>query len=108
MNFLRPVITSPVTKEIAKGVLNTGIQIGSDVLSGKKSFKESATSNLRAAKKKVAKTVLQNLTDEDSEKEEVEDEEFTLLGFPKNKTKPPKRKNISFNPRSKKRKIIDF
>lgn len=88
------------------------MKIGADVISGQKSFKESVGSNLDAAKRKVEKTVLENLKKKEAEEKktsnEEEDEEFTLLGFPKQPKKATKRKNISFNPRSKKRKIIDF
>lgn len=114
LNVLRPVIASPITKEIAKGVLSTGMKIGSDVITGQKSFKESVGSNLEVAKKKVEKTLLENLkkrqAEEKNSSDEVGDEEFTVLGLP-NRPKTGqglKRKKVVFNPRSKRRKIIDF
>lgn len=123
LNYVKPVISSPITKEIAKEVFNTGLKIGADVISGQKPFKESMKSNmsnikknLNVVKSKVAKTILdsmnqRNVIDEDLESEDSESiglgqDEFVKFGV-KN---PRKRKNISFKPssRKKKTKIVEL
>lgn len=123
LNYVKPVISSPITKQIAKEVFNTGLKIGSDVISGQKPFKESVRTNtvnvrknLNDVKRKVAKTILESFNDvkpsqqtsEDlgSIDEEGEDGEFVKFGV-KN---PKKRKNVSLKTSSKKKKsrIIDL
>lgn len=89
-----------MTKEIAKEVLTTGAKIGADVISGKKTLKESAKQNIDAARKKVAKTVLTNFGSD--EEEESEGEGLTSSKF----KKPVKRKKVSYSINGKKPKIV--
>lgn len=78
--FLTPVIdkvkgslNTPIGQRLAKDVIDTGIGLGGDILSGK-NLKESATDNLRKAKKRVLKTVIDSVNlDGNSSNEEGED-----------------------------------
>lgn len=99
-NILRPIVTSPITKSIGKELLSTGARIGADVLSGDKSFKDSASQNLQVAKKKVADTVRSAL---DSDGESESEEESPP---PSQFKKPIKRGRVSFNTVNKRRKIV--
>lgn len=121
LNYVKPVISSPITKQIAKEVFNTGLKIGTDVISGQKPFKESVKSsmtnikkNLNDVKNKVAKTILDSMNErniseedldldldtEDSETIGLGQDEFVKFGV----KKPRKRKNVSFKPSSQKKK----
>lgn len=101
-NILRPVITSPITKEIAKEVLTTGAKIGADVISGKKTFKESAKENINTARKKVAKTVLTNFTSDDDGSGSENEAPAVKPSFKKG----IKRKNVAYNTNTKRPKIV--
>lgn len=68
-DVLKPVITSPITQKLAKEAVKTGIGIGSDMIKGK-SFKTSASENLKKAKKRVADTVFESLRSMDEKEEE--------------------------------------
>lgn len=79
---------------MAKEVLNTGVKIGADVISGNKNLKESAKENISTARKKVADTVLKSINEEEDSSEEEIVTEFK---------KPVKRKKVKYNTNSVKR-----
>lgn len=102
LNFMRPIVKSPIVQEIGKEAVKTGIKIGGEVLSGR-NFKESASENLKEAKNRVMDSINPAAPFADNS----EDEEWLSPPFKKaRRSKVTKKSTPKISSKKKKKTVL--